>query len=103
MPQHALYTQYTAKRGQGEALIEVLKKTYDIVAEAEGCRIYIINQEAADADTIWVTELWDKQEDHAISQTLDGCKELEIEASHLLSRDPKQIVLRVIGGRNAGE
>ena len=99
MLQHAIYTRYLAKPGRGKALIEILLKANDIVADAEGCQLYIINQDTENDDHIWVTELWDTLEDHAISLTLDGAKEWVVEASHMLSAPPEQIILKAVAGK----
>jgi quinol monooxygenase YgiN len=99
MAQYALYTRFIVKPGQGKSMVEILMKANTIVSGADGCRLYIINTEEDNEDIIWVTELWDKEEDHAISLTLDGCKELVTEASLLLQAPPHQTVLKAIGGK----
>jgi quinol monooxygenase YgiN len=99
MAQYALYTQFVAHPGKGNELVDILKKANDIVSAADGCKLYIINTHATDEDCIWVTELWDSEESHAISLTVDGCKELVTGASVLLSLPPKQIVLKALAGK----
>lgn len=99
MSQYALYTHFTASPGKGKSLVNVLMKANRICSNADGCRLYIINQEIDNADSIWVTELWDSEEDHSISLALDGCKELVIEAGHLLARAPEQIELKALAGK----
>lgn len=99
MALYALYTQFIASPGQGKSLIDILIKANDIVSDANGCRSYIINTAIENEDIIWVTELWDSEEDHAISLTLDGCKELVTEASALLNEPPRQTVLKAVAGK----
>lgn len=100
---HSVYTRFNARTGRGAELIDVLLRTNDIVSEADGCRLYIINHDLDNPDHIWVTELWDSQEDHAISLTLDGCKELLAEAMHLLATPPEQIAMNAIAGKGVEE
>ncbi|MEO8171588.1 MAG: antibiotic biosynthesis monooxygenase [Sediminibacterium sp.] len=99
MAQYALYTRFSAHPDKGDELLGILVKANEIVSAAKGCRFYMINHEDSNKDIFWVTELWDTQEDHAISLTLDGCKELIVEASHILAADPKQIVLVPVAGK----
>jgi quinol monooxygenase YgiN len=99
MTQYALYTHFTAHTHKGNALTDILVKANHIVSSAKGCLLYIINHDADNRDSIWVTELWDSQEDHAISLTMDGCKELMVEAAPLLTCEPEQIVLTPVGGK----
>lgn len=102
MAQYALYTRFTTRLGKGHSLIEILMKANQIVSSAKGCHLYIINHDIDNSDSVWVTELWDSQEDHAISLTLDGCKELIVEAMPLLASEPKQIILKPVAGKGTG-
>ena len=99
MAQYALYTRFTTRLGKGHSLIEILMKANQIVSSAKGCHLYIINHDIDNSDSVWVTELWDSREDHAISLTLDGCKELIAEAMPLLASEPKQIILKPVAGK----
>ncbi|MES2328255.1 MAG: antibiotic biosynthesis monooxygenase [Bacteroidota bacterium] len=99
MSQYALNTRFDARPDKGDELLGILVKANQIVSVAKGCRLYMINHEADNKDIFWVTELWDSQEEHAISLTLDGCKELIVEASHILAGEPKQIVLVPVAGK----
>ena len=101
MSQYALYTRFDARPDEGDALLSILMKTNGIVSSAKGCRLFVISHEASDKDVFWVTELWDTREDHAISLTLDGCKELMVEAGHILVAEPRQIVLTPVGGKGS--
>jgi quinol monooxygenase YgiN len=99
MSQYALYTHFTTHHHKANVLIDILERANRIVAASKGCKLYIINYDIDNKDSIWVTELWDSQEDHAISLTLDGCKELMVEAAPLLATEPRQIVLKPVGGK----
>lgn len=99
MALHALYTRFTTQPSKGKELIILLQKACKLVSEARGCRVYIINQDVSQEESIWVTELWDNPEDHAISLTLDGCKELIAQALPLLAGKPEQVVLKAISGK----
>lgn len=99
MSQYALYTRFITHTHKGNALIEILMRANQIVSDAKGCRLYIINHTPENKDIIWVTELWDTQEDHAISLTLDGAKELVTEAMPLLASPPEQVALKAVGGK----
>lgn len=99
MVQYALTTRFYAHPDNGHLLLEILTKANAIVSSSKGCRLFMITHETDNKDIFWVNELWDSQEDHAISLTLDGCKELMVEASHILAAEPKQIELTPVGGK----
>jgi quinol monooxygenase YgiN len=103
MALHSVLTRYIAKPKQGNGLIDILLKCHDIVSDAEGCRHYIINQDDERPDHIWVSELWDSQEDHIISLSLDGCKELDVAINHLLAAPPEQIMMKAVAGKGVEE
>jgi quinol monooxygenase YgiN len=101
MSQYALNTRFNAHPDKGSELLSLLMKANSIVSTAKGCRLYLISYETDDKDIFWVNELWDTREDHAISLTLDGCKELMVEAGHILAAEPKQIALTPAGGKGS--
>ena len=103
MASHSVFTRYIAKPRLGNSLIDILLKCHDIVSDADSCRHYIINQDDENPDHIWVCELWDTQEDHIISLSLDGCKELDVAANHLLAAAPEQIILKAVAGKGVVE
>ena len=37
-----------------------------------GCRSYVVAEDLANSDALWITEVWDSQEDHAASLKLPG-------------------------------
>ncbi len=99
MSQYALYTRFITHTHKGNALIEILMKANHIVSDTKGCRLCIINHAPENKDIIWVTELWNTQEDYAISLTLDGTKEVVTEAMPLIASPPKQVTLKAVGGK----
>lgn len=57
--------------GKRDALVEILGAG---TAAMPGCLAYLIAEDAADADAIWITEIWDKKESHAASLALPAVK-----------------------------
>lgn len=60
-----------AQPGQRAALIAVLGEG---TGAMPGCRAYLIAEDAADADAIWVTEIWDDRASHAASLALPAVR-----------------------------
>ena len=100
MSLYAQYTQFIAQDGKGDALIEVLMKSNHIISKSDGCRSFVINKEAGNSDSIWLTELWENSEQQVISRSLDGAKELATETDLLLAQPPRQIILEPIAGKD---
>ena len=53
--------------GQRDALIKIL---IEGVAGMPGCQSYVVAKDSVDSDAIWVTEVWDSQENHQASLSL---------------------------------
>lgn len=64
---YGLIGQIKAVPGQRDALIKVLIAG---VSGMPGCRSYIVAQDAADADAIWVTEVWVDEASHKASLSM---------------------------------
>src|SRR5437588_11907909 len=56
------YAKAVAKAGKGEELAQKPLEVARALREAPGCQLYVINRSSADADVVWVTELWQSQE-----------------------------------------
>ncbi|WP_448664344.1 putative quinol monooxygenase [Sphingomonas sp. CJ20] len=61
-----------AKPGQRAALIAILAAG---TGAMPGCRAYLIAEDAADLDAIWITEIWDDKASHAASLQLPAVRD----------------------------
>lgn len=57
----------TAVAGARDALVAILAEGTQAMP---GCRAYLIAEDAGDADSIWITEIWDDQASHQASLAL---------------------------------
>ena len=64
---YGLIAKLTAAPAKRDALIQILG---DGTVSMPGCRAYVIAKDAADANAVWVTEVWDTQAAHDASLTL---------------------------------
>jgi quinol monooxygenase YgiN len=90
----------TAHAGKGGELAAVLLRVAETLHGFPGCEIYLISQDAADPDTVHVTEVW---RDEASAQAAlaappraDGPDPADVLA--LLSSPPHRKDLTVLGG-----
>ena len=94
-----LYTKFIAQTGDGSRLVEHLLSAAALMESAPGCRLYIVNTTPDDADTVWVTEVWDGEEHHRASLSIEGVPELIAQARPLLAGPPEQIRVTPVGGK----
>lgn len=88
-----------AHPGQRDALLALLLEAADLVAEAPGCEVWIVNRVPDSPDGIWVTEVWRSQEDHAASLTGDAVREIIGRARLLIAGMGDRFILEPVGGK----
>lgn len=64
---YGLIGKMQAVSGKRDALIEVLLAE---VGNMPGCISYVVARDPADADAIWITEVWDNKASHRASLSL---------------------------------
>ncbi|HEY2159796.1 MAG TPA: antibiotic biosynthesis monooxygenase [Solirubrobacteraceae bacterium] len=79
------YAKATAKSGAGEALAGVLLRVAEMLRDAPGCELYIVNRSPTEPDTVWVTELWRSQEDMDAALKLESAQALMPEVMALVA------------------
>ena len=94
-PMYGLIGKMTAVAGQRSALIAIL---LDAVERMPGCYSYIVAEDTADADAIWITEVWDSKDSHARSLTLPEVKAAIAKARPLIAGFADGVTTTPIGG-----
>lgn len=98
MNQYLLHGKLIAKQGCEEQLAQILINASKLVSTAQGCKLYAVSKDKDDAHAIFVTEIWDRKEDHDASLSIQGVRELIMQAMPLLERPPtKGQELEILG------
>jgi quinol monooxygenase YgiN len=92
---YGLIGKITAVPGQRERLIAIL---LDGTVAMPGCLSYIIARDTADADAIWITEVWDSQASHQTSLTLPAVQEAIAQGRPLIAGFGERFVTEPVGG-----
>jgi quinol monooxygenase YgiN len=85
------------REGYRDVVIEILLGGADGLREA-GCQLYAVGTDLADADMIWVSEIWDSREQHDASLQLPETKDAISRAMPLLTGEFTRQELNVVGG-----
>ena len=72
VPEYGLIGQMIAQPGQRAALIAILSEG---TGEMPGNMAYLIGEDSANADAIWIVEVWETQDMHAASLQLPAVQE----------------------------
>jgi len=95
---HAMYGligKMTATPGQRDALCAILLEG---LGRMPGCLSYVVAHDPADADTIWVTEVWTDEAAHRASLQVPGGREAIRKGMPLIATFGDAQVTRPVGG-----
>ncbi len=87
-----------AVSGKGAELAELMLAAAEAQRDDPGCILYLLNRQADDPDTLWVTELWRSQED--LDASIEGLKgDPDVARVRELVADGGMIELELLGGK----
>lgn len=92
---YGLIGKMLAKPGQRDALVRIL---LDGVSGMPGCLSYVVALDPANADAIWITEVWDDQSSHAASLSLPSVKDAIAKGRPLIAGFESSVVTTPVGG-----
>jgi quinol monooxygenase YgiN len=92
---HGLIGRLTAVAGKRDELIGIL---LDGVSGMPGCLSYVVARDPADADALWITEVWESAVAHAASLTLPSVKDAITRGRPLIARFDQHVTTEPVGG-----
>ena len=92
---YGLIGRMTAKPGQRDPLIAILLGG---VSGMPGCLSYIVAKDPEDADSIWITEVWDTAASHRASLSLPSVQAAIAKGRPLIAGMDKGTQTVVVGG-----
>ena len=92
---HGLIGKMNAVSGRREELIAILLEG---VAGMPGCLSYVVARDPADADAIWITEVWDSQASHEASLSVPSVQQAIARGKPLIAGFGDRFVTEPVGG-----
>ena len=92
---YGLIGKMTAVAGQRDSLGSMLLESTEAMP---GCLSYIVATDPADADALWITEVWTDQASHAASLTLPAVQAAIASARPLIAGFSNRVVTTPVGG-----
>ena len=86
--------------GQRDALIAILVNG---VSGMPGCISYIVAQDAADPDAIWVTEVWTSKDSHRASLSLPSVQQAIAQGLPLIAGFGERFETVPVGGQGIAQ
>lgn len=84
-----------AQPGKRDELLDILLGSTDAMP---GCLSYVIARDPADADAIWVTEVWDSRDSHKASLQLPAVQAAIKQAMPLIAGFDTRTETEPVGG-----
>ena len=96
---YGLIGKMTTAPGQRDALVAILLKG---TVDMPGCLSYVVATDPADADAIWVTEVWDSKASHEASLSLPSVRQAIAKGRPLIAGFGERTVTEPVGGQGLG-
>jgi quinol monooxygenase YgiN len=93
---YGLIGKMTAVPGQRDALAAILLEGTDAMP---GCLSYVVAKDPADADALWITEVWENQASHQASLTLPTVQAAIKKGRPLIAGFSNRVETTPIGGQ----
>ena len=92
---YGLIGKMRATPGERDALIAILLEGTDAMP---GCLSYIVAKDLADADALWITEVWDSEASHQASLQLPAVKSAIAKARPIIAGFDSHTATEPVGG-----
>ena len=92
---YGLIGRLRAAPGQRDALLALLLEGS---GDMPGCLSYVVARDPADADAIWITEVWTDEASHKASLSLPSVQAAITKARPLIAGFDSQTVTEPVGG-----
>jgi quinol monooxygenase YgiN len=93
------YVKFTAQAGQRDTLVQHMLEAARGVQSLSACSIYLINISQTEPDSIWVTEVWQSQQEHDASLQMPEVQAAIKRVLPLLAHSPEKIDVMPVGGK----
>jgi quinol monooxygenase YgiN len=94
-----MHVRFTAQPGRGDELEAILLEAAAGTEADDDCLLYVISRSPADADIVFVTEVWTSREAHDHSLEDEAVRELIARAMPLMAGPPDAVTLAPAGGK----
>ena len=95
---YGLIGKMVAVPGKRDELIAILLESVASGPGMPGCLSYVIANDPADANAIWITEVWDSQSSHKASLSLPSVKQVIAKGRPLIASFGERFVTEPVGG-----
>ena len=99
MSKFGMYNRFPARACERDRVVEILLRAAALMEGVDGCELYLVNTSPDNIDAVWVTEVWDSEESHGASLSIEGVAPLGEHLLPLLTASPEKIRVVPVGGK----
>lgn len=92
---YGLIGKMRARPGERDVLVEILLESTEAMP---GCLSYVVAKDPADADAIWITEVWDNAASHKASLSLPAVQAAIAKARPMIAGFDSHVETEPVGG-----
>jgi quinol monooxygenase YgiN len=90
-----LISKITSTAGQRDTLMAIL---IEGTSSMPGCLHYVVARDAAEADALWITEIWESREHHHASLALPSVQQAIAKGRPLIQGFAARVETQPVGG-----
>lgn len=99
MSKFSLLNKFTVKDGELDTMVEILLEASKSMKDLDECEIYIVSVCEGEPNAIYVYEVWNNEEAHQASLSLEATQTLIYRAKQLITGMERLNTLSTIGGK----
>ena len=99
-PMFGIIGKMIAHDGKRDELIAILLEG---TQEMPGCISYVIAKDLADENSLWITEVWDSQNSHQASLTLESVQQAIAKGKPLIAGFGERVETTPVGGHGLNQ
>ena len=92
---HGMIGKMTAVEGKRDELIAILLEGTKAMP---GCLSYVIARDPADANAVWISEVWEDQASHKASLALPAVKDAITKGKPMIAKFDQSTITEPVGG-----
>lgn len=94
-----IFGKISTVEGKRDELAEILLAAAGALQSMEECKLYVVNINDEEPNSIWVTEVWADEEAHKASLSNKDVRNSIMEGRPLIAKMERLNTLKVLGGK----
>lgn len=99
MSKYNIFGRFSVQEGKQGTIVEILLEAAESMKALSGCELYIVSTNASEPNHVYVYEVWENEQAHQASLTLDVTQTLIQQARPIITGMERLNTLQALGGK----